>query len=169
VAAFPVRTVFEDRHGVWRHEAFREIATVLRDRPTIILIAAAVAAGLAIGFAGSTLAYRYKLIHLPGANLVERMNQSLNLDPSQREQIVEVMEDTRDQVTQLKHSLQRQRRRLMLAAYLKIRAILNPDQQKKFDDEFVPPKFRAEARQFDQHRDAAPAQPSPAATSSSAP
>jgi len=169
VAAFPVRTAFEDRHGVWRHEAFRGIATVLRDRPTIILLAAAVTAGLAIGFAGSTLAYRYKLIHLPGGNLVERMNQSLNLDPSQREQIVEVMEDTRDQVTQLKHSLQRQRRRLMLAAYLKIRAILNPDQQKKFDDEFVPPRFRAEARQFEQHGDAAPAQPSPAATSSSAP
>jgi Spy/CpxP family protein refolding chaperone len=169
VAAFPVRTAFENRDRVWRHEALRGIATALRDRPTIVLLAAAVAAGLAIGFAGSTLAYRYKLIHLPGANLVDRMNQSLNLDPSQREQIVEVMEDTRDQVTQLKHSLQRQRRRLMLAAYLKIRAILNPDQQKKFDDEFVPPKFRAEAQQFVQHRDAAPAQPSPAGTPSFAP
>jgi Spy/CpxP family protein refolding chaperone len=136
----------------------------LKDRQIIILLAAAVAAGLAIGFAGSTLAYRYKLIHVPGSNLVERMNQSLSLDPSQREQIVEVMEDTRDQVAQLKHSLQRQRRHLMLAAYLKIRAILNPDQQRKFDEEFVPPKFRAEARKLEQPPLSTPAEstPSPA-------
>jgi len=125
-----------------------------------------VIAGLAIGFAGSTLAYRYKLIHVPGGNLVDRMNQSLTLDPSQREQIVEVMEDTRDQVTQLKRNLQRQRRRLMLAAYLKIRAILNSDQQRRFDDEFVPPKFRAEARQLEPPVETAPTPAAPLATPS---
>jgi hypothetical protein len=38
----------------------------------------------------------------------------------------------------------------MIDAYLKIRAVLNPDQQKKFDDEFVPPKFRTEARESQQ-------------------
>jgi Spy/CpxP family protein refolding chaperone len=141
---------------------------VLKDRPIIILLAAAVAAGLAIGFAGSTLAYRYKLIHVPGGNLVDRMNQSLSLDPSQREQIVEVMEDTRDQVAQLKHSLQRQRRHLMLAAYLKIRAVLNADQQRKFDEEFVPPKFRAEARQLEQSPVTSPPESSPPATSPAA-
>ena len=122
------------------------------------------AAGLAIGFAGSTLAYRYKLIRVAGGNLIDRMNQSLSLDPSQREEIVEVMEDTRDQVAQLKHSLQRQRRHLMLAAYLKIRAVLNADQQRKFDEEFVPPKFRAEARQLEQSPVTSPSESSPPAT-----
>ncbi len=134
----------------------------------MILLAAAIAAGLAIGFAGSTLAYRYKLLRVPGGNLIERMNQSLSLDPSQREQIVEVMEDTRDQVAQLKRSLQRQRRRLLLAAYLKIRAVLNPDQQKKFDDEFIPPRFRAEARQLEQRGDT-PADSTPVTTPSPLP
>lgn len=138
----------------------------LQGKSNAILLAAALAAGLAIGFAGSTLAYRYKLLRVPGQNLVERMNKSLNLNPSQREQIGEVMEDTRSQVMQLRHNFQRQRRRLMIGAYLKIRAILNPDQQRKFDDEFVPPKFRAEARQAEQQRGGAsiespPAGPSP--------
>ena len=124
----------------------------LQGRSSAILVAAALAAGLAIGFAGSTLAYRYKLLRVPGGNLVERMNRALNLSPSQREQIGEVMEDTRSQVMQLRRNFQHQRRRLMIGAYLKIRAILSPDQQKKFDNEFVPPKFRAEARQAEQQR-----------------
>ena len=62
------------------------------------------------------------------------------------------MEDTRAEVMQLRRSMQRQRRRLMIGAYLKVRAILNPEQQKKFDYEFVPPKFRDEARQAEQRR-----------------
>ena len=111
-------------------------------------------AGLAIGFAASTLAYRYKLLHVPGENLVERMNKALSLTPSQREEIGEVMEDTRAQVIDMRRNLQRQRRCLMIAAYLKVRAILNPGQQKKFDDEFIPPRFRADARQAQQeHRE----------------
>jgi hypothetical protein len=129
----------------------------------MILLAVALLGGLAIGFAGSTLAYRYKLLSVPGENLVERMSQSLRLDPSQREEIGEVMADTSDQVVQLRHNLQHQRRRLMFAAYLKIRAILNPDQQKKFDDEFVPSKFRAEASEAEQRGDASIAS-SPGAT-----
>jgi Spy/CpxP family protein refolding chaperone len=129
----------------------------------MILLAVALLGGLAIGFAGSTLAYRYKLLSVPDENLVERMSQSLSLDPSQREEIGEVMEDTRDQVVQLRHNLQHRRRRLMFAAYLKIRAILNADQQKKFDDEFVPSKFRTEASEAEQRGDASIAS-SPAAT-----
>ena len=106
-----------------------------------------------VRFAGITLAYRYKLLRVPGGNMVERiralkLNRSLRLSPSQREEIVEVMEE----VMQLRRSMQRERRRLMIGAYLKVRANLNPEQQKKFDREFVPPKFRDEARQAEQHR-----------------
>ena len=129
----------------------------------------ALIAGVVIGFAGSTLAYRYKLLHVPGGNLVERMNRSLTLTPSQREEIVEVMEDTRAEVMQLRRSMQRQRRRLMIGAYLKVRGILNPDQQKKFDREFVPPKFRDEARQAEQRRGDNLAEPSPLATGTASP
>jgi Spy/CpxP family protein refolding chaperone len=133
----------------------------LQGKSSALLLAAALVAGLAIGFAGSTLAYRYKLLNIPGENLVERMNRDLSLNPSQREQIGEVMQDTRAQVMELRRSLQRQRRRIMIATYLKVRAILNPDQQKKFDDEFVPPRFRAEARQAEQDQDNAAPESSP--------
>jgi Spy/CpxP family protein refolding chaperone len=139
----------------------------LQDKSNAILLAVALAAGLAIGFAGSTLAYRYKLLRVPGGNLAERMNRRLNLNPSQREQIREVMKDTRSQVMELRRKSQHQRRRLMIGAYLKIRAILTPEQQKKFDDEFVPPKFRAEARQAEQQHSGAAIQLAPAGPSPS--
>jgi Spy/CpxP family protein refolding chaperone len=129
----------------------------------------ALIAGVAIGFAGSTLAYRYKLLRVPGGNLVERMNRSLSLSPSQREEIVEVMEDTRAEVMQLRRTMQRQRRRLMIDAYLKVRAILNPDQQKKFDREFIPPKFRNEARQAEQRPGDDLPEASPFATATATP
>jgi Spy/CpxP family protein refolding chaperone len=133
----------------------------LQGRSSAILLAAALVVGLAIGFAASTLAYRYKLLHVPGENLVERMNKALSLTPSQREEIGEVMEDTRAQVMGMRRNLQHQRRRLMIAAYLKVRAILNPDQQKKFDDEFIPPRFRADARQAQQEHREPPIESSP--------
>ncbi len=139
----------------------RRAITVLQARSNAVLLAAALVAGLAIGFAASTLAYRYKLLHVPGENLVERMNRALSLTPSQREQIGEVMEDTRAQVMQKRRNMLRQRRRLTIAAYLKVRAVLNPDQQKKFDDEFIPPGFRAQARQAQQAHDGAAIESSP--------
>jgi len=133
----------------------------LQGRSNAILLAAALLAGLAIGFAASTLAYRYKVLHVPGENLVQRMNRALSLTPSQREQIGEVMEDTRAQVMEMRRNILRQRRRLMIAAYLKVRAILNSDQQKKFDKEFIPPKFRAEARLAEPQRGGAALESSP--------
>jgi Spy/CpxP family protein refolding chaperone len=133
----------------------------LQGRSNAILLAAALLAALAIGFAASTLAYRYKVLHVPGENLVQRMNRAFSLTPSQREQIGEVMEDTRAQVMEMRRNILRQRRRLMIAAYLKVRAILNSDQQKKFDKEFIPPKFRAEARQAEQQRGGAALESSP--------
>ncbi len=134
-----------------------------------MLLLVALIAGVAIGFAGSTLAYRYKLLQVPGGNLVERMNRSLSLSPYQREEIVEVMEDARAEVMQLQRSMQRQRRRLMIGAYLKVRGILNPEQQKKFDHEFVPPKFRDEARQAEQQGGDDATEASPSATETPTP
>jgi Spy/CpxP family protein refolding chaperone len=147
--------------------ALRIIA--LKDRSITFLLVVALIAGVAIGFAGSTLAYRYKLLRVPGGNMIERMNRSLSLSPSQREEIVEVMKDTRAEVMQLRRSMQRERRRLMIGTYLKVRAILNPEQQKKFDHEFVPPKFRDEARQAEQHRGDDATEASPLATETSTP
>jgi len=140
----------------------RRAVTTLLGKSNALLLIAALVAGLAIGFAASTLAYRYQLLHVPGENLVARMNTALNLTPSQREQIVEVMQDTRAQVQQMRRDLQHHRRRLMIDAYLKVRAILNPAQQKKFDDEFIPPGFRAEARRAQPQRDGAAIESSPA-------
>jgi hypothetical protein len=62
----------------------------------------------------------------------------------------------------MRRDLQHHRRRLMIDAYLKVRAILNPAQQKKFDDEFIPPGFRAEARRAQPQRDGAAIESSPA-------
>jgi Spy/CpxP family protein refolding chaperone len=150
------------------HPRLRAIP-VLLGRSNAILLAVVLLAGLAIGFAASTLAYRYKLLHVPGENLVDRMNRTLSLSPSQREQIGEVMEDTRTQVMEMRRNILRQRRRLMIAAYLRVRALLNPGQQKKFDDEFVPPKFRAEAREAERERGAAAIESSPAPSPSPSP
>jgi Spy/CpxP family protein refolding chaperone len=124
-------------------------------------MAAVLAAGLGIGFAASTIAYRFRLLRVPGGNLIERMDRSLALDPAQREQIAGVMEDARDHAMLLRRELQRQRRHLMIDAYLKIRSILRPDQQKKFDDEFIPPRFRAEASRSEQPGALAWPSPSP--------
>jgi Spy/CpxP family protein refolding chaperone len=141
----------------------------LKDRSTTFLLVVALIAGVAIGFTGSTLAYRYNVLHVPGGNLVERMNRSLSLSPSQREEIVDVMEDTRAEVMQLRRSMQRQRRRVMITTYLKVRGILNPEQQKKFDREFVPPKFRDEAHQAEQRRGDDAVAPTPLATETATP
>ena len=135
-------------------------------RSNAILLVAAVLTGLAIGFAGSTMAYRYKLLRVPGQSLIERMDETLKLNPSQREQIRQVMEETRAQALNIRLNFQHQRHRLMIGAYLKVRALLKPDQQARFDDEFIPPKFRAEARHLQVQRSAAAGEslPSPRPT-----
>lgn len=112
-----------------------------------MLIAIALLAGLAVGFAGSTLAYRYRLLNVPGEWPIERMAHELKLTPAQHDQIAEVMESTRDRIQEARRDFQHQRRRIMIDAYTRIRALLTPDQQKEFDRKFVPPRIRAEAEQ----------------------
>jgi len=116
----------------------------------IVLLLAALLAGLALGFAGTTTAYRVGWLRPPGGGPMEKMTRELNLTPSQREQVGEVMEDTRARVGQLRRNFQRQRRRILLSAYIQIRGLLTPGQQTRFDRDFVPPRFRSEAEELEQ-------------------
>lgn len=129
---------------------------VLLGRNSIVLLFAALLAGLALGFAGTTTAYRYGWMRSPGGGPVDRMSRDLNLTPSQREQVAEVMEDTRARVGHLRREFERQRRRVLLSAYIQIRALLTASQQKLFDRDFVPPRFRSEAEEMEQQGQPAP-------------
>ncbi|HEY6393783.1 MAG TPA: Spy/CpxP family protein refolding chaperone [Candidatus Binataceae bacterium] len=102
-------------------------------------VAIAVLAGLLIGFAGTTIAYRYRLLRVPGQGVIERLNRELNLTPAQRNQIGEIMHATRSKVRQMREDFTHQRRQVFLQAYTQIRGILTPEQQQKFDREFPPP------------------------------
>ncbi len=99
----------------------------------------ALVAGLVIGFAGSTLAYRYGLLRVPSETVLERMDRVLKLTPVQHEAIAEVMEQTRSKVIGLHNDFQHQRRQMLTQAYDRIRALLTPEQQKEFDSHFMPP------------------------------
>jgi Spy/CpxP family protein refolding chaperone len=138
----------------------------LQGRVSILLIVAALLAGLALGFAGTTTAYRHGWVHAPGEGPVDRMTKDLGLTPSQREQVAEVMEDTRARVGHLRRDFERQRRRVLLNAYIQIRAFLTPEQQKRFDQDFVPPRFRSEAEELERQSES---QVSPSASPSITP
>ena len=110
-------------------------------------VALALAAGLAIGFVVTTFVYSRNLLRLPGEGPLQRMDRVLKLTPAEKMQIGEVMEDTRAKVLESRRDFQRQRRKLLLDAYGRIRAILTPEQQRDFDRYFVPSGFRQGAAQ----------------------
>lgn len=116
-------------------------------KQTIIVLAVALVAGVALGFAGSTAAYRYGFVRLPGERPVQRMARILNLTPIQLEQVQDIMTDTRHKLEQKRDDFHRQRRECFVDAYIRIRALLTPDQQKIFDNRLVPPRIKAEAQQ----------------------
>jgi Spy/CpxP family protein refolding chaperone len=97
-------------------------------------------AGLLIGFAASTLAYRYRILRVPFRSPFERMSRELNLTPAQRQQISDVMSDTRKKVIQLRLDSRRQRHQLFADSYKRMRSVLTPEQQQKFDSSFPPPR-----------------------------
>jgi len=104
----------------------------------------AIAASLLVGFTISTLAYRYRYLRVPGQGVVARMNHDLHLTPAEREQVLDIMQDTRLRVMQLRNHFQRARRAQLLQAYEQMRAVLTPEQQRQFDREFAPPAMRPE-------------------------
>ena len=96
-------------------------------------------AGLAIGFAASSLAYRYRWLGVQRGPFIDRMQHELNLTPTQRDQVLQIINETRSKVMNLREEFQHQRHETMLQARARVRALLTPDQQEKFDREFRPP------------------------------
>jgi Spy/CpxP family protein refolding chaperone len=105
---------------------------------------AALAAGLLIGFAATTVAFRTGVMTVPGETIVQRMTRELDLTPAQRNQIAQVMEDAQDQVAGLRTEFERDRRKVLWQAYVQIRAALTPPQQAKFDRIFAGPSAHEE-------------------------
>jgi Spy/CpxP family protein refolding chaperone len=105
-------------------------------------LAIAVIAGLLIGFAASTLAYRYRILRVPGGNVLARMDQELHLTPAQHHQIRAIMQDTHFKVQQLHQDFRRQRHEAFMQALQQVRGILTPEQQEKFDRDFAPRGLR---------------------------
>jgi Spy/CpxP family protein refolding chaperone len=98
----------------------------------------AVAAALVVGFVASTLAYRYRILRVPGEPIVARMDRELHLTPIQRSQIHDIMRDARLRIMQYDQDFRRQRHETFLQAMHQIRETLTPEQQEKFDSDFLP-------------------------------
>ena len=94
---------------------------------------------LLIGFAVSTLGYRYHYLRVPGGGLIERMNRELHLTPAQSDRIVDILRDTRFKVMQAHQDYIHQRHQLFWQGMSEIRSVLTPEQQKIFDSEFSRP------------------------------
>ena len=118
----------------------------------------AVAAALLVGFVASTLAYRYRILRLPGEPFVARMDRELNLTPAQRSQIRDIMRDARLQIMQHEQEFRRLRHETFVHAMHQIRATLTPEQQEKFDRDFLPYRGRDEW-QGERHHEPPPPPP----------
>lgn len=95
--------------------------------------------GLLIGFSVSTLAYRYRILRVPGGSIIERMNRDLRLTPAQRDRVGDILRDARFKVRQSQQEFQHHRHELFWQALQEVRGALTPDQQKIFDREFSHP------------------------------
>jgi Spy/CpxP family protein refolding chaperone len=94
---------------------------------------------LVLGFAISTMAYRYRYLRVPGGGLIERMNHELNLTPAQSDRIADILRDTRFKVMQARQDYIHRRHQMFWQGLNDVRAILTPDQQKIFDRDFNRP------------------------------
>ena len=94
---------------------------------------------LLIGFALSTLAYREHYLRVPGSGLIERMNLELNLTPAQRDQIGDILRDTRFKVMKARQDFDHKRHEMFWNGLGQVRSILTPEQQKIFDRDFTHP------------------------------
>jgi len=106
-------------------------------------ITLAVIAGVLIGFALTTFAYRHRLMGVPGPHsFIERLDHELHLNPDQLHQIETLVRDTRVKMDQLHEDFRRRHQQLIFQTHDQIRALLTPEQQQKFDREFTPPVGR---------------------------
>jgi Spy/CpxP family protein refolding chaperone len=104
-----------------------------------LLLVAVAAVSLAVGFAASSFAYRFGLLGVPRGPFVERIQRELKLTPAQHDQVLAIVNETRSKVMNLREEFQRQRHETILQARARVRALLTPEQQEKFDREFKPP------------------------------
>lgn len=124
-----------------------ESRNILQVRQSTFLIAIALLAGAVVGFGGSTVSYRHRWFRPPGERPFDRMGRALALSDVQRGQVRAVLEETKRELSQARVAFETTQRRLMLTAYLRTRALLDPDQQIKFDRKFVSDELLREARE----------------------
>ncbi len=117
----------------------------MQARQRTLLIAIALIAGAVIGFASSTVSYRHHWFRPPGEQPFDRMSRALALSDLQRGQVRAVLEETKRELNQARLDFEATQRQLMVKAYLRSRALLNPNQQIQFDRQFVPKELLREA------------------------
>lgn len=69
----------------------------------------------------------------PHPPLRDELTQELQLSPAQRQQLDAILTEARRRWRTLDEQIQRQQQQLRMETRSQIRAILNPEQQKKFD------------------------------------
>ncbi|MGH7947772.1 MAG: hypothetical protein ACREQF_00900 [Candidatus Binataceae bacterium] len=111
-----------------------------RSWPTILIAASA---GLLIGFTASTLAYRFRLLRVPGGNMIERLDRDVKLTSDQRTKVQEMVGQSRKRLREIHRESQQKRREVFTETYGNIRAVLTPAQQAEFDRSFPPPHWAA--------------------------
>jgi Spy/CpxP family protein refolding chaperone len=127
-------------------------------RFNILTVMLAVAGGLLAGFAASTLAYRYRILRVPGEPVLMRMNRELKLTPDQRDRIATIMQEARLKVRESRLEMMEQRRHIFMDSLAKIRDTLTPEQQARFDRDFGRP-FLRQQRRFQRRFGAMPPRP----------
>jgi Spy/CpxP family protein refolding chaperone len=117
-------------------------------------IALAAVAGVLLGFALTTFAYRHRILRFPGSHsFVDRLDHDLNLTPDQRHQIQDLVRDTHVKMEHLHEDFLHQHEQLIFQTHDHIRSLLNPEQQQKFDREFVPPTGGGPEHEHHDHDD----------------
>lgn len=66
--------------------------------------------------------------------IVRRLGWRLDLDPGQRDKLLSIVEETRGELKTVRNQVAPQVTDIMSGAEKKVRAILKPEQEKKFDE-----------------------------------
>ncbi|MGH7840103.1 MAG: hypothetical protein ACREQT_01105 [Candidatus Binataceae bacterium] len=131
------------------------------------LITVALLAGASIGFAGSRIAYRLRLLHPPIEEPFQRLSNELKLTDFQRQRAGEAVHQAREQIREAQREFEQKRRDLLVSAYLKIRASLQPEQQQLLDRDFVPLAIRLQGQATVEAQNHTAMRPASAATKTS--
>ena len=98
------------------------------DRLGWIGLAVAVIAGLLVGFASTTVLYRYRVLRVPGEPILQRLDRELHLTPPERRQIHQIIRETHGKVRERRrrthNEFRHERQELFREAYGRVRAVL---------------------------------------------